>query len=120
MNESLLVGAIQAFGDCDDDADSFWPRQLPLGNPLGQTFSVNQLGDDVAPASLSPRVEDGHDPRVLELGDLACFFDEAVRGSGEVGRSSRGILIATWRRSCGSHAFHTSAKPPAPSNSWSS
>ena len=74
MHQPLLVGVVQRLGHRRHQFDRFVDRKPGLLEPRGEVGAVDVLRDDEAGAVLGAAdIVDGHDVRVVEVGDGAGF-----------------------------------------------
>ena len=66
VDEALPVGVGQRLGDLGDQADGFLRGRAALGDAVGQTAALDELGHDEARVAVPAHVEDRHDAGMFQ------------------------------------------------------
>ena len=114
MDDALLMGRFQGFGDLLGDGERFVDGDRSLLDAIRQRRSLDQLQDQrPRPLALLDAV-DGGDVGVIQAGEDLRLPREPGEPVGSSAKASGRIFRATWRLSWVSVACQTWPMPPSP------
>src|SRR5262245_44372629 len=78
MNGATCMSISKRVGHSRDYPDRFLPSRRMRPQPLLETDSAQQFGDNVKLAVMNPDIEDADDPRMTELSHVPRFAQQTL------------------------------------------